>query len=140
MKYALCGNLIGLSDTYIQGIKTKLNAIPKADYWKKDARFTKTVNEEIGDPALVFMIPFHKKALRSAFIKNWIRFYWETEVIEDPETGKKTEVSVRRFEVKDAIKTLWSKCKPGSRIWIELHDHDELKRRKGCKIEDIIEK
>lgn len=138
MKFSLCGNLIGLSDSLIQNIKTKLNAIPKADYWKQDAQFSKDVNEE-GDNVVMFSIPFHKKAIRSAFVKNWIRFYWKTEIVEDPETGETYETSVRKFEVKDAIKTLWSKCKPGSRIYVELHDHDQEVRR-GCRVEDVISK
>lgn len=75
MKYALCGQLIGLTDTYIQAIKTKLKAIPKVAYWLKDARFTKSVNEE-DENVVTFMIPFHKKAIRSDFVQNWIRFYW----------------------------------------------------------------
>lgn len=111
MKYALCGQLIGLTDTYIQGIKTKLNAIPKADYWFRDTNFMKTQDEESGENIVGFMIPFHKKAIRSNFVKKWIRFYWETEIVEDPETGEETEIPVRKFEVKDAIKTLWSKWK-----------------------------
>ena len=138
MKYALCGQLTGLSDIYIQAIKTKLKALPKANYWLKDAHFTKTVNEE-NENVVTFMIPFHKKVIRSNFVKNWIRFYWETKIVEDPETGETHEITVRKFEVKDAIKTLWSKCKSGSRIWVELHDHDENTRR-GCRIEDIIKK
>lgn len=138
MKYSLYGNLIGLSDSLIQNIKTKLSAIPKADYWRRDAQFSKSQNEE-GENVVTFMFPFHKKAMRSAFVKNWVRFYWGTEIIEDPETGETYEVRVRKFEVKDAIKTLWSKCKPGSRIWIELHDHDQSTRR-GCKIEEIARK
>lgn len=138
MKYALCGTLIGLSDSLIQNVKTKLNAIPKADYWLKDAHFTKTQDEE-GINIVSFMIPFHKKAMRSGFVQKWIKFYWETEIVEDPETGEEVEVSVRKFEVKDAIKTLWSKCKVGSRIYIEMHDHDQSIRR-GCKIEDIVKK
>lgn len=124
MKYALCGQLIGLTDTYIQAIKTKLKEIPKVAYWLKDAHFTKTVNEE-DENVIMFMIPFHKKVIRSKFVQNWIRFYWEE--------------GVRKFEVKDAIKTLWQACKPDSRIWIELHDHDENARR-GCKIEDLARK
>ena len=138
MKYSLCGQLIGLTDSLLQNIKTKLNAIPKADYWKQDAQFSKTQDEH-GENIVTFSIPFHKKAIRSKFVQNWIRFYWATEVIEDPETGETYETRVRKFEVKDAIKTLWSKCKPGSRIWVEMHDHDEEVRR-GCKIEDIIKK
>jgi len=138
MKYALCGTLIGLSDSLIQNVKTKLNAIPKADYWRRDAQFTKTQDEN-GINTVSFMFPFHKKAIRSTFVKNWIRFYTAIEIVEDPETGEKTEVKVRKFEVKDAIKTLWSKCKAGSRIWIELHDHDQSTRR-GCKIEEIASK
>ncbi len=138
MKYSLCGNLVGLSDTYIQAIKTKLNAIPKADYWKQDAQFSKSVDEQ-GESTLSFSIPFHKKTMRSAFVQNWIRFYSETKTIEDPETGETYETRVRKFEVKDAIKTLWSKCKPGSRIWLELHDHDET-ARSGCKIEELASK
>ncbi|MCK4793583.1 MAG: hypothetical protein KAV87_58180 [Desulfobacteraceae bacterium] len=138
MKYALCGNLVGLSDAYIQAIKTKLKAIPKVAYWLKDAHFTKSVNDE-DENVVTFMIPFHKKAIRSNFVQNWIRFYWETKIVTDPETGEKTEVRIRKFEVKDAIKTLWQKCKPGSRIWIELHDHDQEARR-GCRIEDVIRK
>lgn len=138
MKYSLCGILIGLTDSYINGIKTKLNAIPKVDYWKQDAQFTKSQDEN-GDNVVTFMFPFHKKAIRSAFVKNWIRFYWDTETIEDPETGEKIEVSVRRFEVKDKIKAMWQKCKAGSRIWIERHDHDEETPR-GCKVEDLASK
>lgn len=138
MKFAICGNLIGLSDTLIQNVKTKLRAIPKADYWRKDAHFTKSVNEE-DESVVSFMIPFHTKALLRDFFKNWIRFYWGTKTVKDPETGEEIEVRVRKFEVKDAIKALWSKCKPGSRIWVEAHDHDQSSRR-GCRIEDIIQK
>lgn len=138
MKHALCGTLIGLTDIYIQGIKTKLKAIPKADYWLRGAQFSKSQNED-GENVVTFMIPFHKKVIRSTFVQKWIRFYWETEIIEDPETGEKTEVRVRKFEVKDAIKTLWSKCKTDSRIWVEMHDHDQNVRR-GCRIEDIVKK
>jgi len=138
MKYALCGILIGLTDEVIQIAKTKLNAIPKADYWLRDAHFTKSQNEE-DKTVVTFMIPFHKKVIRSNFVKKWIRFYWETKTIEDPETGEEIEIRVRKFEVKDAIKTLWAKCKSGSRIWVEKHDHDEEVRR-GCKIEDMVRK
>jgi len=138
MKYALCGQLIGLTDSYIQAIKTKLNAIPKADYWLRDSHFSKTVNEQ-EESVVTFSIPFHKKAIRSNFVQNWVRFYTETKTIEDPETGEEIVTKVRKFEVKDAIKTLWSKCKAGSSIWIELHDHDENARR-GCKIEDLARK
>ena len=119
-------------------MKTKLNAIPKADYWKQDAQFTKSIDEE-GENIVTFSIPFHKKAIRSNFVKNWVKFYTAIETIEDPETGEKIEVPVRKFEVKDAIKTLWSKCKAGSRIWVERHDHDEETPR-GCRVEDVISK
>lgn len=139
MKYSLCGQLIGLSDEVIKTVKTKLSAIPKADYWLRDAQFSKSVDEETGENVISFMIPFHKKVIRSTFVKNWIRFYTATETIEDPETGEETEITVRKFEVKDAIKTLWQVCKPGSRIWVELHDHDQNVRR-GCKIEDLANK
>lgn len=138
MKYALCGILIGLTDSYIQGLKAKLNAIPKADYWLRDANFSKTTDEN-GINTISFMIPFHKAVIRKNFVQNWIRFYWETKTIEDPDTGETYETRVRKFEVKDAIKALWSKCKAGSRIWVEMHDHDETVRR-GCKIEDIVKK
>lgn len=138
MKYALCGHLIGLTDDVIKIVKTKLNAIPKADYWLRDAQFSKSQNED-GENIITFMIPFHKKAVRSAFVQNWVRFYWGTKIVEDPETGEEIEVTVRKFEVKDAIKTLWSKCKAGSRIYVEMHDHDQEVRR-GCRIEDIIRK
>lgn len=138
MKYALCGTLIGLTDEVIKIAKTKLSAIPKADYWLRDAQFTKTQDED-GENIVGFMIPFHKKAIRSAFVQNWIRFYWETKIVEDPETGETYETRVRKFEVKDKIKTLWQKCKAGSRIWVEMHDHDEETPR-GCKVEDLASK
>jgi len=138
MKYALCGHLIGLSAEHAQEVETKIDRIPLVRLWPQDFYFSEFVSEE-GASVAAFRVPFYQKAVRDAFVWQWLRWYWDTEIITDPETGEEIEVRVRKATVQQAIKDIWEACEPGSRIWIEEHDHDELVRR-GCKIEDRVEK
>ena len=138
MKYAFCGRLVGLSDTIISTLKQKLDQIPKADYWLRDAEFRK-FKDENGDNVLTFRIPFHKKQKMKNLVSKWIEFYTETKVVTN-EDGTTAEIKERKFRIKDsAVKTLWSKCKTGSTFWVELHEHDEASPR-GCQIIDIAKK